>query len=126
MATRSKTSPKLSCPSGVEIKAQSTSTLPSSVRILGKEILIGHTKSSDMEEDDLGNFSEVNLSIYVKPDQLPIEEIDTVVHETIHGIDYILQLELTERQVRLLGTAFAGILQDNPEFAAFITRKVNR
>jgi hypothetical protein len=103
----------------------SQTSLPNHVRILGKDFSIAYFPQQD-EYDAAGQMDEGTLSISVQPDQPLIEEIDVVLHETIHAIDYVMDLDLTERQVRLLGTAMAGIFQDNPEFASFVTRQLPR
>lgn len=105
---------------------QDSPSLPKTIRLLGKDIAVTQEKPADTDDDDLGSWNDISLLVYVKPDQLPIEEIDTLVHEAIHGISYIMDLDLEERQVRLLGSALTALLQDNPEFAAFITRPVSR
>jgi hypothetical protein len=103
-----------------------TLPFPTNVRVLGKDLIVTQVKPDDTADDDLGTWNDSTLTVYVKPGQLPIEEIDTLIHEVVHGIDYIMDLGLKERQVRLLGTALAGIFQENPEFAAFVTRRVSR
>lgn len=106
--------------------SQESPSLPKTIRLLGKDIAITQEKPADTDDDDLGSWNDNTLLVYVKPGQLPIEEIDTLVHEAVHGISYIMDLDLEERQVRLLGSALTALLQDNPEFAAFITRPVSR
>lgn len=95
--------------------------IPTLVRVLGKDITIDYA-SEDFP--DAGQMQEDSLSILIKGGQLPIEEMDTLLHETIHGLDYILDLGLSEHQVRMLATGLIGLFQDNPEFAAFVTRLI--
>lgn len=99
--------------------------LPSNVRILGKDISIDYAPEGPVFSN-AGHMDESSLSILVRPDQLPLEEIDVVLHEFFHALDYVLDLELTEHQVRLLGTGLTGVFQDNPEFAAFVTRRITK
>ena len=97
--------------------------LPSSVRILGKDVSIEYSELEFPDgETAAGDMSEEKLAIRISPGQLPIEEMDTVMHETVHALDYILNLGLTERQVHMLGSGLIGLFQDNPEFAVFVTR----
>jgi hypothetical protein len=101
--------------------------LPSSVRVFGKDVTIEYATIETSDEENIsGDMSEEKLAIRVRPGQLPIEEMDTVLHETIHAVDYILDLGLTEHQVRMLGTGLVGLFQDNPGFAAFVTRSIPR
>lgn len=97
--------------------------LPSNIRILGKDISVDYAPDGPIFADS-GQMDESTLAILVRPGQLPIEEVDVILHEFFHALDYVLDLELTEHQVRLLGTGVAGVLQDNPEFAAFVTRRL--
>lgn len=92
--------------------------VPSSVLILGRQVPI----RLDPKLEDDGEFDYKNLGIRVRPAQMPIEEMDTILHETIHAIDHWLDLEMTERQVRLMATALIGLFQDNPDYAEFVTR----
>lgn len=101
------------------VRTPSKTTLPESVIILGREVPIEMMPKS---WDSAGEFDEHTCKICVQEGQLPTEEADTALHETIHGIDYWLDLELSERQVRLLATALIGLFQDNPEFAEYLTR----
>ncbi len=99
--------------------------LPSKVRVLGRDITIGYAGPAE-GFTDAGEMHEEHLAIKVLEGQIEIEEADTVLHETIHGIDYLLALELTERQVRLLATALIGIFQDNPEYTTYLVRPLSR
>lgn len=93
--------------------------LPDSVTVLGREVTI---EAMPMTWEDDGEFDPNAVHIRVKHGQVAIEEADTVLHETIHAIDYWLDLEMSERQVRVLATALIGVFQDNPEFAEYVTR----
>lgn len=99
--------------------------LPRGIRVLGKDISIDYA-TKDTTFEDAGQMCEETLSITIQPGQLPIEEMDTVLHETVHGLDYILDLGLSEHQVRMLATGLIGLFQDNPEFTAFVTRQIPR
>lgn len=100
-------------------------TLPSKVRVLGRDLTIGYAGPADGFTDS-GEMCEERLAIKIQEGQIEIEEADTMLHETVHGVDYLLDLGLTERQVRLLATALIGIFQDNPEFTSYITRPLSR
>lgn len=45
---------------------------------------------------------------------------DTILHESIHGIDQVLKIGLKERQVRLLASAILATLKANPELLDFL------
>lgn len=96
-------------------------SLPASIRVAGRNITIAYGSESFK---DSGEMCEEQLSITIKAGQLPIEEADTLLHEAIHGLDYLYNLKLTEHQVRVLATSLLGVFQDNPEFTQFVTRKM--
>lgn len=89
---------------------------PRNVRVFGKnhEIIYSDTMT------ELGLTDYHNCKVIIKEGQLPIEEADTVLHEIIHVIDYTMDLDMTEHQVRSVATGLIGIFQDNPLFARWI------
>lgn len=91
---------------------------PASVRILGRTFEIS---KEPLDEGLCGLCYPAGQRILVAPEQSPLEEVDTVLHESIHAVEYLLDLRMSEKQVRLLATALVGIFQDNPEFARYIT-----
>ena len=56
--------------------------------------------------------------------QRPFDEADTILHEVLHAIRYCQGREdggeVEEDYVRSLATGLIGVLQDNPEFAAWL------
>jgi len=81
-------------------------------------------KLDDDKMEGSGHYIEHDVEILVAKGQKEIEEMDVLLHETIHAIDYFLDLELSERQVRLIATALIGVFQDSPEFIKFISRPI--
>lgn len=96
--------------------------LPDSIRIFGKSFTISR-KSLEDGFDNAGEMDESKLTIDILDGQIPIEEADTLLHEVIHAMDYLLDLKLTEEQVRVLATALIGVFQDNRYFTEFVTRQ---
>lgn len=95
---------------------------PDSVRVFGKNYNIKYVpEDNGMEE--LGLLDYDKLTMMVKEGQPSIEESDTILHETIHAIDGVMGLELTEEQVRGIATGLIGVFQDNSEFAKFIIKQ---
>lgn len=99
--------------------------MPNSVRILGRTWdIFYYDKTQGYSEH--GCAVEERRELLISEDQLPIDEADTVLHETIHAVDMTMDLDLSEHQVRMLATALIGIFQDNPEFAEYIIKKRNK
>jgi hypothetical protein len=98
------------------------SEMPSSVRILGRDWdILYYDKTQGYDEH--GCTVESRRELLISDGQLPLDEADTVLHESIHAIDMTMDLELSEHQVRVLATALIGIFQDNPTFAEYITKQ---
>lgn len=89
---------------------------PRNIRVFGKnhEIIYSDTMT------ELGLTDYHSCRVIIKEGQLPVEEADTVLHEIIHVIDYTMDLEMTEHQVRSIATGLIGVFQDNPLFAQWI------
>lgn len=93
---------------------------PSQVRVFGRNYIVNYPASyTGMKE--LGNIDHHSMVINILDHQLSIEEADTVLHEVLHAIEYTMDLELSEHQIRTLATGLIGVFQDNPEFAKYIT-----
>lgn len=99
---------------------------PHSLRILGREFQV------DYEEEMDGNYVGFCYAqegvIEIKEDQHPMEEADTILHEALHALFYLLDLGLSrtreERVVRLLSTGLIQVFADNPEFLNYLTKVV--
>ncbi len=100
-------------------------SIPDRIRIMGRDILINVVSKVD-EQNSNGEMCEETLIIKVKAGQTEAEEVDTVLHETLHAVSYLLDLKMSERQVRLTATALIAILQDNPSFAWYVTKPIIR
>lgn len=91
-----------------------------SVRILGRSYKVVTLKRMK----DAGQCDYVAAKIKVKAEQDEHERKDAVVHEIFHGILYQQGREyggeVEETYVRALATGFIAVLQDNPEFAAWL------
>lgn len=95
---------------------------PEKVRVFGKNYQIKYIPEDEGMEE-LGLLDYDKLRIMIKENQPPIEEADTILHETVHAIDNIMGLELSEEQVRGIATGLIGVFQDNSEFAEFIIKQ---
>ena len=89
---------------------------PSEVKILG--VPIGVVFKEDLIHDGLCQYND--CLIEVKAGQLKIREVDAVVHELLHMIDYMHNLKLTESQVHRSATALIALLADNPKLLEYI------
>lgn len=97
---------------------------PSSVRVLGRNYAISYVPPSLLSNAAMGLTMNELQRITVEDGQTPIEEADTVFHETLHALCATLHLGLEhdeeERIVATLATGIVGMLQDNPEYAQWL------
>jgi len=47
-------------------------------------------------------------------------ELDTIIHEITHAIDYQMNLDMSERQVHGVGAGLAAVLIDNPKLIDYL------
>lgn len=103
---------------------QEAPSRPSSVRILGRPYDIHYAPPSALSNTYMGLCDNSMLTITVEDMLPPMEEADTVFHETLHGICASMRLGLDrdteERIVSALATGILGVLQDNPAYARWL------
>lgn len=112
-------------PLGYKVDKHLDSTSPSacpvsSLTILGKRFAVKTLgEDEDKEVDGRTYLASQELFYRVKPG---VEyNKDSVLHEAIHALELSLDLGMTERQVQLLATGLFALLQDNKEFAKWLT-----
>jgi hypothetical protein len=62
--------------------------------------------------------------ITVAPNQSPVSELDTLLHEVIHAVEYKMGREHNEDWTRSISTGLVAVLRDNPEFVKYILKKL--
>lgn len=95
------------------------------IRILGREYQTTAVAPSAMTNLEMGLCDNKSQNIFYSTDQSELELADTILHETLHAIDYIAGLDMSEHQVRHLAACLVGVLQDNPEFAQWLIKDKN-
>ena len=97
---------------------------PSHVRVFGRNFYITYSSLLEGGMTDLG-LTHVNEGLVnIRNEQHPLEEKDTLLHEFMHVIDYVMGLELSEKQITVMAHGLVGLFQDNPEFAEYLIQKV--
>ena len=93
---------------------------PKQVRILGREYTITW-------DEDLGVFGMCDTEsgeITVRPGVHPVEEADTVIHEILHAIAFLMNIGLSdkveENVVRKMATGLTQVFMDNPHLLTYI------
>ena len=100
-------------------------TFPQKIRAFGRNLTVVYQPELRDEEGNplCGQWILDELTIEADPTQHSINLQDTLLHELVHAISDLADLELTERQVLVLSTSLLGILLDNPKFSKFILQK---
>jgi hypothetical protein len=91
--------------------------IPSSLNIVGREYDVIKVEECD---DQVGGVNFETCTIVVKDGQQRLLEADTLLHESLHIIDEIFQLELTERQVYCITSGLIALLRDNAALMPYI------
>ena len=91
--------------------------------ILGQNWDIVHTPSWLMSTS-LGECQQDTQKILIRSGLQGQQAADTLLHETIHAVDMILGLDMSEQQVRLLATGLIQVFQANPEFYGWIAERL--
>lgn len=94
---------------------------PSKVKIFNKVYDIDYISDSKGMQD-YGAIYPDAAQVHIKDGQPILDEVDTVFHEVIHGVDMALSLDLTEVQVHNLASGLMTVFQENPKFAQYIIK----
>lgn len=98
---------------------------PQSVRVFGRVYYFLYNSYLENGMTNLGLTHLEEGIVNIRSEQHPVEEKDTLLHETLHIIDEITGSELTEKQITVMAHGIIGMFQDNPEFAEYILKKVD-
>lgn len=100
---------------------------PASVRIFGRLCAVRFLDevSSSKGESLLGQFDSNDWTIFVKNGQHPFEEADTVIHEILHAIYYVLRMDPEvdsdeESVVAKFASGITGVLAENPDLFPYL------
>lgn len=87
-----------------------------SVKICGVEHAIVLKPAIEMP-DQLGLCHSDVQQIWLASTNTPETQLNTLLHECIHTIDHLYDLDMSERQVCVLATALIAFARDNPHIA---------
>lgn len=95
-----------------------------SVRVIGKDFKI---LNYDIEGDDINiGLVDVRAQVIKVLDTLNEDTYnETVLHESIHAIDELIGLKMSERQVHALSSCLFSFIRDNKVFIKKIHGKKN-
>lgn len=93
--------------------------LPKRLKVIGKRYALRIVEKVDDDDSD-GESDPVEQNIRMRQEHGFENARDTALHEAIHAVDHQMNLELTEAQVRGLGTGVLALLRDNRAFARWL------
>jgi len=83
---------------------------------------------SDSGDDCLGVVDDESNHMWIRKEQAPIEECDTLIHELMHIFwhtgTFRLPDDMEESTCRNFAPKFVRHIQDNPEFWEYISEKI--
>lgn len=74
----------------------------------------------DEYQGQVGGVDPYSCTINIKSGQQKLLEADTLLHEAIHVLDEIFQLNMTERHVYCLAGGLFALFRDNPELLNYV------
>jgi hypothetical protein len=102
---------------------------PKSIRVMGKLYKLRFIPTSPIEHNNLGQCDHKKMLITIEDDQIPVEELDTVIHEILHAIWYQMSIGEgpmeEEPLVRRTANGLLQIILDNPELLKYISAVKN-
>lgn len=90
---------------------------PNILKIVGREYEVVKLQEY---EDQVGGVDFETSVISLRSGQQRLLECDTLIHEAVHVIDEIFQLEMTERQVFCTVAGIIALFRDNPSLLPYL------
>lgn len=93
---------------------------PHKLRIMGREYTVRYPEDLEV----LGECRAEDCEIDVQDGQNPVEEADTVIHEVLHAIHFLMDIGLShkveEQVVRKMATGLMQVFADNPHLLMYL------
>ena len=97
---------------------------PRIIKVLGRAYVISYEPALNLGATSVGLCDNSNLVIHVLDGQHPVEEYDTLIHELLHAIWFIMSIDYggldEESVVRRLASGLTGVFLDNPELLTYL------
>lgn len=97
--------------------------IPSNINIIGRPYKVVYDTSLSKI---LGEQSSVELLIRIKPNMPLFIESETLLHETLHGLDEAMQLNMSERQVYCLAAGLMAMLSENQDYLEYLNKVLKK
>ncbi len=99
---------------------------PKQVKVVGQTFQVTFHDTLVSEDDGQkiqGDMSSQEGRIRVKNSR-PFVEVDTLIHEIFHALEYKVGLEHNEYWVHRIATGFTQVLKDNPAVVRYIIERL--
>lgn len=97
---------------------------PEAIRVMGRNFVVTFLPPHPMGDVALGLCNNAELTIDIQEGQHPIEEADTLIHEVLHAIWFVMSASMggadEEVIVRRMSTGLIGVFMDNPNFLRYL------
>lgn len=93
----------------------------STVKIGHLDYDIKQVPHGSMENNAVGQIDQFRTTIKLDEDLGNDLVKETLLHEIIHGIDFMFGINLREKQVEQLGVGLATVFRDNPHLIKYFT-----
>jgi hypothetical protein len=97
---------------------------PDVIRVMGRNFSVTYQFPSPMGDGALGLCNNAAMTIDIQEGQHPIEEADTLLHEVMHAVWFVMSASMggadEEVIVRRMSTGLTGIFMDNPHFLRYL------
>ena len=97
---------------------------PRIIKVLGRAYVISYEPALNLGVPNVGLCDNSNLVIHVLDGQHPVEEADTLIHELLHAIWFIMSIDHggmdEESVVRRLASGLIGVFLENPDLLAYL------
>lgn len=89
--------------------------IPNKVKVLYKEYTVEEQVNLHDEKGDLyGRIHYLPEKIFLNACASEEQKKATLIHEIVHGLDEMYDIDLKEKQVEKLGNALYMLIKDNP------------
>ena len=96
---------------------------PEVLRILGRNFLILYVPQNNLGAVAVGQCNNQDFIIEILEGQHPVEEFDTLLHEILHAVWFVMSASMggadEEQIVRRMATGMTGVFMDNPQLLKY-------
>jgi len=92
------------------------------IKICGVDFKVIYKSSRDMPMD-LGSCHTNIQELWVNESNTEETSTNVILHEVIHALSDMYDLDMTERQVNVLTTVLIGFSRDNPQYSKMLFMK---